>query len=60
MNEKLSALWGKIVDHKEIVIRVGCAIVGAAVGSVITAAVINAQADSYLLEEMTTSVEEVA
>lgn len=57
MKEMLEKAWTKVVENREIVIRVGCAVAGAVIGGVVTAAVINAQADNYLLEEMTTSIE---
>jgi uncharacterized membrane protein YbjE (DUF340 family) len=41
MNEKLQAVWNKVVEHKALVIQVGCVVVGAVIGAAITSAVIN-------------------
>lgn len=57
MKEQLLALWGKVVENKDVVIRVGGAAVGAAVGLAIAAIVVNAQEDS-LLEEVVMQIEE--
>lgn len=59
MKEQFAALWGKVVENKEIAIRVGCAVGGAVLGAVVTVVVLNAQQD-YLLEEMETSIVEEA
>lgn len=43
MKEQLAALWAKVVENKELFIRVGCAAGGALVGAAITS-VIQSQA----------------
>lgn len=43
MKEKLAALWAKVVDNKEIVIRVGAAVAGAVVGAAVASLVSGSQ-----------------
>ena len=39
MKEKLSALWGKVVENKHIVIPVATAVVGGLIGAAITSTI---------------------
>lgn len=52
MKEKLAALWAKIVEHKEVVIKVGAATVGALVGAGLATLIADISED-VLMEEMT-------
>jgi hypothetical protein len=45
MKERLVALWGKVVENKAVVIKVGSAVAGALLGVVVAAIVENAQED---------------
>lgn len=45
MKEQLVALWGKVVENKAVVIKVGSAVAGALLGVVVAAIVENAQED---------------
>ncbi len=59
MKEQLAALWGKVVENKEVLIRVGAAVTGAALGLAIVAVVANAQSEENLLvEEVEMSIED--
>ena len=54
LKEKFDALWGKVVENKEIAIRAGAALAGAILGSVVTAIAINSLSeyeDVDLLDE---------
>lgn len=61
--EQVKNLWGKVVNHvvenKELYIRVGLTLAGAVVGATVASVASNMQND-YLIEEITSSVEEVA
>jgi len=52
MKEQMQALWDKVVENKEVVIRGTAVIVGAALGAVVATVVINNQNDDLLLEEV--------
>lgn len=52
MKEKLEALWKKVVDNKELVIRVGLTVTGAVVGSVVTSMIANTRFEEFLADEM--------
>lgn len=52
MNEWLESIKTKVVENKELVIRVGCAVAGAVVGAVITGAIMNNMQSDMLLEEL--------
>lgn len=58
MNEKIKALWGKVIENKEVLLRVGSAVLGAVVGVIVASAISNAQHDAFLDEEVTMSIEE--
>jgi hypothetical protein len=53
MNEKLLLLWSKVVENKTILIKVGSAVVGAALGLTIATVIENSQnVDNHALTDM--------
>ena len=59
MKEKLSALWGKVVENKHIVIPVARAVVGSLIGAAITSTIISAQNDQPFFEEMVDQIDTI-
>jgi hypothetical protein len=59
MNDYLKNLWGKVVENKETVLRIGLAVAGTVVGAVVATIVANTQNEAFLDEEVTMSIEEV-
>lgn len=57
IKEVLKNIAVKAQDNKDLLIKAGCALGGAAIGAVVTAVVINAQQDN-LLEEIRMGIEE--
>lgn len=58
MKEKVMALWGKVVENKAVVIRVGGAVAGALVGVVVAGLVANSQEEGLLEEVVMEDMEE--
>lgn len=58
MKEKLNALWAKVVENKEIAIRIGVAVAGAVVGAVITT-IVNNSNDFELMADESESIADV-
>lgn len=52
MKAKLAALWGKVVENKEVVIKVGLTLTGAAIGMALAAVIASRQEDALLEEEV--------
>jgi phosphate/sulfate permease len=60
MNEKLAALWAKVVENKHIVIPVATAVVGGLIGAAITSAIISAQNDQTFFEEVVDQIDTIS
>jgi len=48
MKEKLAALWAKVVEHKEIAIRIGAGVAGALVGAAVVT-LVNSRSDDFVI-----------
>jgi predicted membrane-bound spermidine synthase len=60
MNEKLAALWAKVVENKHIVIPVATAVVGGLIGAAITSTIISAQNDQTFFEEVVDQIDTIS
>lgn len=58
MKERLMALWAKALANKQVLIKAGGAVAGAAIGMLVTAYVANTYEESQLPEELDDSIEE--
>lgn len=51
MNERILALWDKLVENKQIIIRATGAIAGALIGTAVANAIANSQGAVLYIEE---------
>lgn len=59
MKEKMLALWGKVVEHKDVAIRVGGAVAGALVGVVVAGLIASNQEEQPFYEEMDDQIDTI-